>query len=108
MGERDIPPAALSNLEGLAKADFKGNLGKIIHDIYQTAHTMFSDMPQGPQEARQIQVRLEDAEENPTRTLQGRCRRTYCEEDNHAGSVRDPREMYLETGVIIPKISFKL
>merc|ERR1712050_723676 len=25
----------------------KGNLGKIIHDIYQTAHTMFSDMPQG-------------------------------------------------------------
>merc|ERR1719436_1246192 len=45
--ERDIPPAALSNLESLAKTDFKGNLGKIIHDIYQTAHTMFSDMPQG-------------------------------------------------------------
>merc|ERR1711962_607742 len=44
--ERDIPPAALSNLESLAKTDFKGNLGKIIHDIYQTAHTMFSDMPQ--------------------------------------------------------------
>merc|ERR1712050_828470 len=37
--ERDIPPAALSNLESLAKTDFKGNLGKIIHDIYQTAHT---------------------------------------------------------------------
>merc|ERR1719510_2920320 len=33
--ERDIPPAALSNLEGLAKTDFKANLGKIIHDIYQ-------------------------------------------------------------------------
>merc|ERR1712080_411343 len=48
--------------------------------------------PRVTQEARQIQVRLEDAEENPTRTLQGRCRRTYCEEDNHAGSVRDPRE----------------
>merc|ERR1719219_2846780 len=45
--ERDIPPAALSNLESLASSDFKANLGKIIHDIYQTAHTMFSDMPQG-------------------------------------------------------------
>merc|ERR1712154_696056 len=39
--ERDIPPAALAN------KDFKGNLGQIIHDIYQTAHQMFSDMPQG-------------------------------------------------------------
>merc|ERR1712111_315744 len=38
--ERDIPAAALANLESLAKTDFKGNLGKIIHDIYQTAHTM--------------------------------------------------------------------
>merc|ERR1712110_423688 len=45
--ERDIPAAALSNLESLATTDFKANLGKIIHDIYQTAHTMFSDMPQG-------------------------------------------------------------
>merc|ERR1712180_516766 len=44
--ERDIPPAALANLEKLASGDFKGNLGKIIHDIYQTAHVMFSDMPQ--------------------------------------------------------------
>merc|ERR1711946_63517 len=44
--ERDIPPAALSNLEGLAAKDFKGNLGQIIHDIYQTA-LMFNDMPQG-------------------------------------------------------------
>merc|ERR1712114_12262 len=43
--ERDIPAAALSDLENLAKTDFKANLGKIIHDIYQTAHTMFSDMP---------------------------------------------------------------
>merc|ERR1712234_35796 len=50
--ERDIPPAALSNLESLAKTDFKGNLGKIIHDIYQTAHTMFSDMPQGDHKKR--------------------------------------------------------
>merc|ERR1712119_192867 len=39
--ERDIPAAALAN------SDFKANLGKIIHDIYQTAHQMFSDMPQG-------------------------------------------------------------
>merc|ERR1712184_85130 len=38
--ERDIPAAALSNL------------GKIIHDIYQTAHTMFADMPQGDHKKR--------------------------------------------------------
>merc|ERR1712241_108529 len=50
--ERDIPPAALSNLENLAKTDFKGNLGQIIHDIYQTAHQMFSDMPQGDHKKR--------------------------------------------------------
>merc|ERR1711993_7698 len=50
--ERDIPPAALSNLENLAKTDFKNNLGKIIHDIYQTAHQMFSDMPQGDHKKR--------------------------------------------------------
>merc|ERR1712168_1490960 len=50
--ERVIPPAALSNLEGLANKDFKGNLGQIIHDIYQTAHQMFSDMPQGDHKKR--------------------------------------------------------
>merc|ERR1712184_185313 len=50
--ERDIPPAALSNLENLAKTDFKANLGQIIHDIYQTAHVMFSDMPQGDHKKR--------------------------------------------------------
>merc|ERR1712002_882143 len=50
--ERDIPPAALSNLENLATTDFKANLGKIIHDIYQTAHVMFSDMPQGDHKKR--------------------------------------------------------
>merc|ERR1711874_558026 len=50
--ERDIPPEALANLEGLAAKDFKGNLGRIIHDIYQTAHTMFSDMPQGDHKKR--------------------------------------------------------
>jgi len=50
--ERDIPPAALANLEDLAKKDFKGNLGQIIHDIYQTAHLMFGDMPQGDHKKR--------------------------------------------------------
>merc|ERR1712115_335772 len=50
--ERDIPAAALSNLESLASTDFKANLGKIIHDIYQTAHTMFSEMPQGDHKKR--------------------------------------------------------
>merc|ERR1711942_498433 len=50
--ERDIPPAALANLENLAKGDFKANLGKIIHDIYQTAHQMFMDMPQGDHKKR--------------------------------------------------------
>merc|ERR1712045_1049380 len=49
--ERDIPPA-LSNLENLAKTDFKANLGQIIHDIYQTAHLMFNDMPQGDHKKR--------------------------------------------------------
>merc|ERR1711872_879127 len=50
--ERDIPPEALANLEGLVARDFKGNLGKIIHDIYQTAHVMFGDMPQGDHKKR--------------------------------------------------------
>merc|ERR1712156_658130 len=50
--ERDIPAAALTNLENLAKTDFKANLGQIIHDIYQTAHTMFADMPQGDHKKR--------------------------------------------------------
>merc|ERR1711892_1078460 len=50
--ERDIPAAALTNLGSLAASDFKANLGKIIHDIYQTAHTMFSDMPQGDHKKR--------------------------------------------------------
>merc|ERR1712045_55309 len=30
----------------------KANLGQIIHDIYQTAHQMFSDMPQGDHKKR--------------------------------------------------------
>merc|ERR1712121_379806 len=50
--ERDIPPEALANLEDLASKDFKGNLGKIIHDIYQTAHGLFRDLPQGDHKKR--------------------------------------------------------
>jgi len=50
--ERDIPPAALSNLEAIAAKDFKGNLGQIIHDLYQTAHVMFGDMPPGDHKKR--------------------------------------------------------
>merc|ERR1711970_870208 len=50
--ERDIPAAALANLESLASNDFKANSGRIIHDIYQTAHTMFADMPQGDHKKR--------------------------------------------------------
>merc|ERR1712127_267891 len=50
--ERDIPASALANLESLANSDFKANLGKIIHDIYQTAHMMFADMPQGDHKKR--------------------------------------------------------
>merc|ERR1712025_1086136 len=34
------------------KGDFKANLGTIIHDIYQTAHQMFIDMPQGDHKKR--------------------------------------------------------
>merc|ERR1712038_832589 len=50
--ERPIPPEALANLESLAGQDFKGNLGPIIHDIYQTAHGLFSDLPQGDHKKR--------------------------------------------------------
>merc|ERR1712002_825930 len=50
--ERDIPPEALANLESLAASDFKGNLGKIIHDIYQTARGLFKDLPQGDHKKR--------------------------------------------------------
>merc|ERR1719166_895335 len=50
--ERDIPAEALANLESLASSDFKGNLGKIIHDIYQTAHGLFKDLPQGDHKKR--------------------------------------------------------
>merc|ERR1712158_92 len=50
--ERDIPQDALDNLVGLANADFKANLGKIIHDIYLTGHNLFKDMPRGDHKKR--------------------------------------------------------
>jgi len=50
--ERDIPAEALANLESLASSDFQKNLGKIIHDIYQTAHGLFRDLPQGDHKKR--------------------------------------------------------
>jgi len=50
--ERDIPPDALVHLEALAKENFFGNLGRIIHDTYKTALVMFHDMPQGDHKKR--------------------------------------------------------
>jgi len=50
--EREIPAENLANLQNLVAKDFKANLGQIIHDIYQTAHVMFSDMPQGDHKKR--------------------------------------------------------
>lgn len=50
--ERDIPQDALDNLQNLANSDFHANLGKIIHDIYLTAHNLFMDMPQGDHKKR--------------------------------------------------------
>ena len=46
-GKKDIPADAMANLEALAAKDFKGSLGQIIHDIYQTAHGFFRDLPLG-------------------------------------------------------------
>ena len=83
---RDIPAAALANLESLASTDFKANLGRIIHDIYQViiliiiilipkviiiiiiiiniittysdgAHDVRGHATGRPQEARQVQVK---------------------------------------------------
>jgi len=50
--ERDIPASSLERLQQLAAEDFYGNLGHIVHDLYQTAHVMFSDMPQGDHKKR--------------------------------------------------------
>merc|ERR1712200_351763 len=37
---------------GIAKDNFKKNMGKIIHDIYETAYGMFANMPQGDHKKR--------------------------------------------------------
>merc|ERR1711881_427591 len=50
--ERPIPPEALANLERLANENFQANLGHIIHDIYQSAHGLFKDLPQGDHKKR--------------------------------------------------------
>ena len=42
----------LGGVHCLLCLDFKANLGRIIHDIYQTAHLMFGDMPQGDHKKR--------------------------------------------------------
>merc|ERR1712212_1313296 len=64
--ERDTPPEALANLESLASSDFKGNLGRIIHDIYQTAHGLFKDLPQGDHKKR---AKYRFASKTPMRVL---------------------------------------
>jgi len=50
--ERAIPPEALKKLEDLVKEDFAKNLGRIIHDTYQTARIMFHDLPKGDHKKR--------------------------------------------------------
>ena len=50
--DRPIPPKELANLEALVAEDFQKNLGKIIHDIYQSAHGLFQDLPQGDHKKR--------------------------------------------------------
>merc|ERR1712165_535963 len=64
--ERPIPPEALASLEALANADFQANLGKIIHDIYQTAHGLFSDLPHGDHKKR---AKYRFASKTPMRVL---------------------------------------
>jgi len=50
--ERPIPPDELAGLQAMANSDFNANLGKIIHDIYQSAHRLFRDLPQGDHKKR--------------------------------------------------------
>merc|ERR1712088_795842 len=67
--ERPIPPEALSSLEALANADFQANLGKIVHDIYQSAHGLFRDLPQGDHKKR---AKYRFASKTLMRTLPGK------------------------------------
>jgi hypothetical protein len=50
--ERPIPENELAGLQALANSDFQANLGKIVHDIYQSAHRLFRDLPQGDHKKR--------------------------------------------------------
>merc|ERR1712018_945808 len=101
MGERDIPAAALANLESLANSDFKANLGKIIHDIYQTAHQMFSDMPQGDHKKR---AKYRFASKTLMRILPSSVKgeiEGLIEEGHLPRPLRNPWQVHMETRLIL-------
>merc|ERR1712088_797515 len=50
--ERDIPEAAWEVLVDMADEDFDENLGCIIKNIFTIAHSLFSDLPAGPDKKR--------------------------------------------------------
>merc|ERR1711902_304590 len=101
--ERDIPPEALANLESLAASDFKGNLGKIIHDIYQTAHGLFKDLPQGDHKKRaKYRFCLQDPDESSARQPEDRSRRPDLQQDHDFGPVRDFGTVHLGPSQVDP------
>jgi hypothetical protein len=50
--ERDIPEVAWEVLVDMAAEDFDLNLGSIIKNIFTIAHSMFADLPAGPDKKR--------------------------------------------------------
>merc|ERR1712127_859009 len=50
--ERDIPEEDAHILAHMSTEDFDKNLGAIINKIFEVAHTMFSDLPAGPDKKR--------------------------------------------------------
>jgi len=50
--ERDIPEAAWEVLVDMADEDFDLNLGSIIKNIFTIAHSLFADLPAGPDKKR--------------------------------------------------------
>merc|ERR1712179_674655 len=50
--ERDIPGEEWNDLLSLASKDFHNNLGNIINNIFQLSHSMFGDLPPGPDKKR--------------------------------------------------------
>merc|ERR1712107_171197 len=74
--------------------------GTIIHDIYQTAHLMFGDMPQGDHKKRQVQIRLQNPDEAVAKGAVGPGGGAYREEDDHLGPLRHPGSVHLGTKVI--------